>query len=377
MIYLDSAATSFLKPETVRKAVYDAFSLFANPSRGAHSSSLAASRMIYETRKLLSQLFNAPSPERVVFTSNSTEALNTVLYGILKEGDHVVTTEAEHNSVLRPLYDLERRGIIELSFVRCDGRGRMDYDDFERMIRKNTRLIVTTHASNVTGNIFDIAAIGRKAREHGILYVVDASQSAGVIDIDMAKDNIDVLCFTGHKSLLGPQGTGGMCIAEGVSIRPLKRGGTGILSYSEDMPEKYPSHLEAGTLAVPSIAGLNAALKYINETGIRTLREREKTLSDFFQKSLEGIPSIEFYGDMDGERTAVVSINVGFWTSDDVAAFLSSEHDIAVRSGAHCAPLMHRALGTEKRGCVRFSFSPFNTMNEAEKAVEAVKEIAL
>ena len=377
MIYLDSAATSFHKPRCVTDAVVRALSDFGNPSRGAHSASLDASRTVYETRRLLSSFFNAPSPERVVFTSNSTEALNTALYGLLSEGDGVITTDAEHNSVLRPLYDLERRGVITLDFVHCDEKGNMDYAEFERLIRKNTRLIVMTHASNVTGTVYDISLAGRIAREHGLLFVVDASQSAGIIPIDIEEAGISVLCFTGHKSLLGPQGTGGMCIADGVEIAPLKRGGTGVQSYLEDMPSAYPVRLEAGTLNSHSIAGLNASLRYILDKGIDTLYREEMKYADFFYESLRDVPSLTFYGDMEKKRTAIVSLNVKDYSSSDTADYLASHWDIAVRAGAHCAPRMHRALGTEKRGVVRFSFSPFNTLSEVETAVDAIREIAL
>ncbi len=376
MIYFDSAATSFYKPQCVTDAVVRALDGFGNPSRGAHEASLDASRTVYETRSLLSSFFNAPSPERVVFTSNSTEALNTALYGLLGDGDRVITTEAEHNSVLRPLYDLERRGVITLDFVRCDRMGNIDVRDFEKLIKPDTKMIVMTHCSNVTGTVYDISSVGRTAEKYGLLFVVDASQSAGIIPIDMKEAGISVLCFTGHKSLLGPQGTGGMCIAEGVEITPLKRGGTGVQSYLEDMPSRYPARLEAGTLNSHSIAGLNAGLKYIQANGIDILYEKEKKIADYFWNGIRDIPSVSFYGDINSPRTGIVSINVADYTSEDTADYLSSVWNIAVRPGAHCAPLMHRALGTEKRGVVRFSFSPFNTPSQVDTAVAAIREIS-
>ena len=263
MIYLDNAATTLKKPPCVAEAVVRAMATMGNSGRSAHQEALDASRVIYRTREQLAKLLGCSAAERVVFTCNSTEALNIAIDGLFAPGDHVLSTDCEHNSVLRPLYRLEG---VEVDFLPADRRGCIDYDDFRRLLRPNTRGIVCTHGSNLTGNLLNIRAIGRFAKEHGLLLVVDASQTAGVFDIDMEAMGIDVVCFTGHKSLLGPQGTGGLCIAPGVDIRPFKVGGTGVQTYLPQQPPQYPTRLEAGTLNGHGIAGLSAALDYLEET---------------------------------------------------------------------------------------------------------------
>ena len=278
MIYLDNAATTLQKPPCVVDAVVRAMSTMGNAARGAHSSALSASRTVYETRCKIAALFGCPDPEHVVFTGNATEALNLALNGIFSRGDHVITTDLEHNSVLRPLYRLEKQGVIELSFVPADKLGRPDYDAFRKLIRPNTRAIVCTHASNLTGNMVDLAAVGKVAKEAGLFFVVDASQTAGVVPVDMEKTGIDILCFTGHKGLMAPQGTGGLCIGTGVEIRPFKVGGSGVHSYDKEQPSSYPTRLEAGTLNSHGLAGLSAALDFIAETGMDTIREKEQLL---------------------------------------------------------------------------------------------------
>ena len=264
MIYLDNAATTMKKPQCVIDAVVAAMTNMGNAGRGANEASLDASRMIYDTREKISDLFNLQNPSRVAFTCNSTESLNTAIKGILNSNDHAITTSLEHNSVLRPLYELQDKG-MELSIVNCDENGNLDYNDFEKLIKNNTKVIVCTHASNLVGNVLDIKKIGSIAKKHNLIFIVDASQSAGVFDIDMQEMNIDVLCFTGHKGLLGPQGIGGLCVREGINIRPLKSGGSGVNTFSKTQPTEMPTHLEAGTLNGHAIAGLNAALNYLNE----------------------------------------------------------------------------------------------------------------
>ena len=376
MIYLDNAATTLHKPQTVIDAVTKAMSSMGNASRGAHSGALSASRAVYEARVKIARLFNCPKPEQVVFTANSTEALNTAIRGIFSPGDHVITTELEHNSVLRPLYYLQSEGIIELSFVQSDKMGRPDYSQFESLIRKNTRGIVCTHASNLTGNMVDLEQVGRICRQHGLLLIADASQTAGSVPIDMEKMGVDVLCFTGHKGLMGPQGTGGLCIGNGIEIRPFKFGGSGIHSYEEGQPQSYPERLEAGTLNSHGIAGLSAAVDYLELVGIQQIRRKELELMERFYQDVSQIPQVKVYGDFAGERTAVVTLNIGGMDSGRAADILFEDYDIAVRAGAHCAPRMHRALGTEHQGAVRFSFSWFNTGEEVDTAVGAVREIA-
>ena len=376
MIYFDNAATTLRKPRCVIEAVTEAMGSMGNSGRGVHSGALSAARTIYDTRAALAKLFGAEGPERIAFTANSTEALNMAIKGLLAPGDHVITTALEHNSVLRPLYELEDRG-LELTILPADTLGNICCEDFEKEIRPTTRAIVTTHGSNLTGNLLDLARIGSIARAHGLTYIVDASQTAGVFDIDVQRMNIDILCFTGHKGLLGPQGTGGLYVREGIEIRPLLSGGSGVQTYLRSHPPQMPTVLEAGTLNGHGIAGLGAAVKYLQETGLDTIRQKEQALMWAFYEAVRQIPGITVYGDFStGERCAIVSLNVRDYDSGEVSDALSEEYGIATRPGAHCAPLMHRALGTVDQGAVRFSFSHFNTEEEIKIAVSALQELA-
>lgn len=376
MIYFDNAATTMRKPECVMNAVADAMGSLGNSGRGVHGGALSASRIIYDTRVALAQLFGAESPERIAFTANSTQALNMAIKGSLQPGDHVITTALEHNSVLRPLYELEDRG-VELTILPADLLGNICYEDFEKEIRPNTRAIVTTHGSNLTGNLLDIERIGAIAGQHGLLYIVDASQTAGVFDIDVQKMGIDILCFTGHKGLLGPQGTGGLYVRVGVTLRPLLSGGSGVQTYLRNHPPQMPTALEAGTLNGHGIAGLGAAVRYIQNTGLDVIRAKEQTLMWEFYEAVRLIPGITVYGDFSySNRCAIVSLNIRDYDSGEVSDALSEEYGIATRPGAHCAPLMHRALGTVDQGAVRFSFSHYNTKEEISIAVSALRELA-
>lgn len=375
MIYFDNAATTLHKPHEVIEAVVHAMTTAGNASRGTHTGSLAASRTVYETRKKIADFFHCSRADHVIFTSNSTEALNIAICGTLGKGDHIISTDLEHNSVLRPLYHLEEQG-ASLTFLSANKKGCIDYDDFKRSIKPNTKAIVCTHASNLTGNVLDIERIGRIAKAHNLLFIVDASQSAGCIEINMETMNIDILCFTGHKGLLGPQGTGGLCIHESVEIRPFKHGGSGIHSYEKGQPQAYPARLEAGTLNSHGIAGLCAAINYINTITIPVISKKEQELLWHFYKGICNIPEIHIYGDFDTkERAAILSLNIEGYDSGTVSDLLSQEYDIATRPGAHCAPRMHQALGTTETGAVRFSFSSFNTMEEVETAIQALKEL--
>ena len=378
MIYLDNAATTRQKPQQVIDAVVNAMTTMGNAARGAHGSSLEASRAVFNTRYKLAKLFGCNRADHVVFTCNSTEALNIAISGICNSGDHVISTVMEHNSVLRPLYRLEDEGIISLSFVSADLQGRPRMEEFESLVQPNTRVIVCTHASNLTGEIVDLYQVGQIAKKHGLKLIVDASQTAGCVDIDMEAMNIDVLCFTGHKGLYGPQGTGGLCIREGVEIRPFKVGGSGIHSYMKHQPEEYPTRLEAGTLNSHGIMGLSAALDFLEETGVHTIAEKEHQLMMRFYNAVVDLPGVKVYGDFsEGHaRTAVVTLNIQDYDSSAVSDELSECFDIATRPGAHCAPLMHQALGTVEQGAVRFSFSWFTTEEEVDAAIAAVKEIA-
>ena len=381
MIYFDNAATTMKKPPQVSEAVLNALGNMGNSGRGAHGATLGASRIIYDTRVLLGELFGISAPERIAFTSNATEALNTAISGMFKKGDHVITTECEHNSVLRPLYRKEKEG-VELTILPTlknekRKQGILDYASLENAVKPNTKAIVITHVSNLTGNITDLESVSSFAKKHDLLLVTDVSQSAGVLPLNVEKLGIDVLCFTGHKGLLGPQGTGGIYVREGVEIQPLKVGGSGVHSYDKNHPSQMPAALEAGTLNAHGIAGLHGALEYLKETGIETIRQKEMGLLKYFLEGVREIEGITLYGNPELEhRVATVALNIRNYDSGEVADWLWEEYEIAVRSGAHCAPLMHNALGTKEQGAVRFSFSHYNTKEETDIAIRALREIA-
>ncbi len=376
MIYLDNAATTRTKPPAVARAVLEALSSYGNCGRGGHQGALSAARAIYETREKIAALLGCPRADHVCFTQNSTQALNIAVCGLLRPGDHVISTDLEHNSVLRPLYRLRDAGAA-VDFVPADSRGRLDYCGFERLLRPETKAIVCTHASNLTGDAVDIARVGRFAREHGLLFILDASQTAGVLPIDLAAMGIDVVCFTGHKSLMGPQGTGGLCLREGLEIRPFTVGGTGVQSYSEAQPGEYPTRLEAGTLNGHGLAGLSAALDFLAETGIARIHAHEDALARRFYEAVRDLPGVTVYGDFSAPvRAPVVTLNIGDLDSAEISDELAERFGIATRPGAHCAPRLHRALGTEEQGAVRFSWSYFNTEEETAAAAEAVRVLA-
>lgn len=376
MIYLDNAATTMHKPKEVIDAVVCAMSSMGNAGRGANEASLSASRIIYDTREKLCRFFHGENPRQIVFTNNSTESLNIAIKGLLNPGDHVITTMLEHNSVLRPLYEMKEKG-VELTIIESDKNGRFRLEDMEAAIRPNTKMIVCTNGSNLTGNYVPLKPVGELAKKHDILFVVDASQTAGVFPIDVQDMMIDVLCFTGHKGLLGPQGTGGMYIKEGIKIRPLKTGGSGVQTYSKTHPAEMPTALEAGTLNGHGIAGLHAAMSYLEETGVDHIRAREQELMWRFYEGVKDIPEITIYGDFSTkERCAIVTLNIGEYDSSEVSDALLTEYSISTRPGGHCAPLMHEALGTVEQGAVRFSFSHYNTEEEVDTAIEAVRELA-
>ena len=376
MIYLDNAATTLHKPPQVVKAVADALQSMGNSARGTHAGSMAASHTVYDTRVKLAKLFGCPRADRVAFTANVTEALNIAVNGLIGRGDHVITTDCEHNSVLRPLYRLADEQGVEVSFVPADRQGNLDYNAFERLMQPHTRAIVCTHASNLTGNLTDLARVSAVAKAHDVLLIVDAAQTAGAYPIDMAALGIDVLCFTGHKGLMGPQGTGGLCVREGLTLRHWKVGGSGVQSYSRTHPTQMPTCLEAGTLNGHGIAGLSAALDFIAEVGVDAIHDRETALMRRFYEGVKDVPGITVYGDFSRQRMAIVTLNIGDYESGAVSDALSEEYSIATRPGAHCAPRMHQALGTVQQGAVRFSFSWFNTEQEIDAAIQAVRELA-
>ena len=377
MIYLDNAATTLHKPPQVMEAVLHAMITMGNAARGAHGGALEASRTVFGTREKLARLFSCRRADHVVFTANSTEALNIAINGTIHRGDHVISTDCEHNSVLRPLYRLEEERGVELDFVPADRQGRVDYSDFERLMRPNTRAVVCTHCSNLTGNIMDLERISDIAHRHGALLLVDASQTAGTVPIQMEALGVDVLCFTGHKGLMGPQGTGGLCIRPGVEIAPWKVGGSGVHSYDRHHPMEYPTRLEAGTLNSHGIAGLSAALDVILERGVEDIQRAEHALMQRFYEGVRDIPGVTVYGDFSvPERCAIVALNIRDYDSSAVSDELTVTYGIATRPGAHCAPRMHKALGTTEQGAVRFSFSCYNTEQEVDAAIAAVRAIA-
>ena len=376
MIYLDNAATSLQKPKEVEEEIIRALHTMGNPGRGAHDATLQAGRCVYQVREQLAQLFNAESADCIAFTSNATEALNTAILGLFQKGDHVITTVCEHNSVLRPLYRLQKQG-VEVSFLSADEQGILDYDKLPALIKENTKAVIVTHASNLTGNITDLECIKKEISHKDILLIADASQTAGILPIEVQKMGIDVLCFTGHKGLMGPQGTGGMYVKSGVKIRPLLSGGSGIDSYNMHHPSQMPEALEAGTLNGHGIAGLRAALSFLEREGMERLRKRELELMRRFYNGVAEIPNVKVYGDFRTDRrAAIVSLNIGDYDSAEISDELSGRYGIVTRSGAHCAPLMHEALGTKIQGAVRFSFSHYNTEEEIDEAIRAVKELA-
>lgn len=376
MIYLDNAATTMHKPKEVIDAVVEAMTSLGNAGRGANEASLSAARIIYDAREKLCRFFNGEDPRQIVFTSNSTESLNIAVKGLLEPGDHVITTMLEHNSVLRPLYEMEKKGVA-LTIIKADKKGRFSLEEMEAAIRPETKMIVCTNGSNLTGNYVDIGKVGEMAHRHDVLFVVDASQTAGVFPIDVRNMQVDVLCFTGHKGLLGPQGTGGMYVREGLAIRPLKSGGSGVQTYSKTHPREMPTALEAGTLNGHGIAGLRAAVEYIEKTGLDNIRAREQELMWRFYEGVKEIPGVTVYGDFHSrERCAIVSLNIGDYDSSEVSDALLTEYGISTRPGGHCAPLMHEALGTVEQGAVRFSFAHSNTEEEVDIAINAVRELA-
>ena len=376
MIYLDSSATSFLKPPQVAEAVFRSFNTIGNAGRGAHAPTLNASRLIYDTREKLAALFGTPDPSRIAFTCNATEALNIAIHGAIHPGEHVITTACEHNSVLRPLYLKEKEG-TELTIIPADQKGRIRYDLLESSVKSNTSAIILTHASNLSGNVTDLAFVSNFAKKHGLLLIVDASQTAGSLPINVVKMGIDILCFTGHKGLFGPQGTGGLYVREGLTLSPLKSGGSGIHSFDRQHPTDMPTALEAGTLNGHGIAGLNAGLDYILSTGVKNIHAKEISLARRFVNGISDISDLKLYGDIDAPlRTPIISLNIGNMSSASVSDILWEDYEICVRAGAHCAPLMHKTFGTEKQGAVRFSFSCFNTEAEIDTAIQAMHEIA-
>lgn len=376
-IYLDNAATSFPKPKEVADAVYDfMINNGTSSGRGSYKKAMQSDYIVYECRKLIGNLFNFDDPKKVVFTSNVTDSLNIAIRGILKENDHVITSSLEHNAVWRCLKTLEKDINIKIDTVECSKDGITNPEDIKKYIRKDTALIVFTQASNVLGTIQPIKEIGKIARENKIVFLVDAAQSAGAMKIDIKEDNIDILAFTGHKSLLGPMGTGGLIINTDIDIKPLKAGGTGGDSAYEYQPDYYPNHLETGTSNVSGIAGLRAAIKFLNREGIDNIHNKEKELTKYALEKLETVKDIEIYGPRDCEKMlSVISFNIKDKRPEDVGSILDQKYDIMLRAGLHCAPTAHSVIGTKERGTLRIGLGYFNEKEDIDKLVEALNNL--
>lgn len=374
MIYLDNGATSFPKPRSVYEEMIKCVRDYcANPGRGAHDMSIRCDMEIYECRERIAKLFNIDNPLNVIFTANATDGLNIAIHGLLEKGDHIITSYLEHNSVLRPVKQKERQG-VEVSLLKGDKDGLLSVDEIEKEIKSNTKAIIINHGSNVIGTIQDIKAIGDLARRNNIKFIVDGAQTAGTIEIDIDKYNIDLLAVPGHKGLLGPQGTGALIINKNVALKELKYGGTGSQSHSLEQPQFLPDKFESGTLNTPGIVGLNSGLKFIEEEGINNIRIKEKTLVDFLLGEFECMPFIECYGTNSKDSSAIISINIEGMESSEVGKLLNKK-DIYVRTGYHCAPLVHKVIGTEKRGTVRISPGYFNTLDEMKQLLIELKKI--
>ncbi len=374
MIYLDHAATSLPKPPEVLQAVETALQTYGGAGRGVHEAAMNANRNVFAARAAVASLFGF-SPERVAFTANATHSLNLAISGLLGPGDHVISTALEHNSVLRPLYRLQQEG-MELSIVPADQNGSLDYEQFERFLQPNTKAVVCTHASNVTGGILDLSFISTFCKTHDLLLIVDAAQTAGILPIDATLYGIDALCFTGHKGLFSPQGTGGLCIRKGLDISPLIVGGSGTDSYAKTQPEDLPEALEAGTRNGPGIAGLLAGIQFIQRVGIENIKEKTDALRSAFIEGISSLPDIKIYGDQADPHVSIVALNIADIDASFVSHVLADEFGICTRPGAHCAPLAHEALGTKSQGVVRFSFGLTITEADVEAAIEAVHSIA-
>jgi len=380
MIYFDNAATSWPKPPGVAQAMTRFLGkVGANPGRAGHRQAVEAARIVYVAREAVAELVNAPDPLRIVFGANVTEALNLALRGLLRSGDHVITSSVEHNSVMRPLRALERQG-VELSVVPATPQGLLDPADIQAALRPSTRLIVLNHASNVTGTLLPVVAAAEIARRHGSLLLVDAAQTAGAYPIDVQVDGIDLLAFTGHKSLYGPMGTGGLVIGQRVDvarIEPLKRGGTGSHSEYEEQPEFLPDVFESGTPNAVGLAGLEAGLRWVLERTVEEIRAHEQWLTQRLLEGLQAIPGLSVHGELDAaSQTATVSFNIDGLTPSEVGLRLDEEYDIMCRVGLHCAPAAHRTMGTFPAGTVRFGLGAMNTQDEVDTALVAARELA-
>jgi len=379
LIYLDNGATSFPKPEEVYTFMDHFYRNFGvNPGRSGYDMCMEVGEIVEETRKMLTEFFNGTDPNRLCFSYNSTDALNLIIFGLLEKGDHAITTILEHNSVIRPLYHLSEFNGVEVDHISFDPNGFLDPADFKKRFKPNTKLVIINHASNVIGTVQPIKEIGRLCREKGILFAVDASQSAGKIPVDMEEQNLDIVAFTGHKSLLGPTGIGGLYVREGVEIKHTRAGGTGVRSAVRTHLYEYPYRLEYGTANTVGIAGLNAGLKWIKEKGLDNLHAHEMHLTEMLRNGLKEIEGVTMYCQEDlTDHISVLPFNIEGMEALNTGTILDVDYNIACRTGLHCAPLVHEQLDTVKlHGAVRFGIGPFNTEAHIETAILGVREIA-
>lgn len=377
MIYMDNGATSWPKPPEMLDAMTEAISSYcANPGRAGHAAAARTAREIYRTRTAAASLFNIEDPARIIFTRNCTEAINLALKGILREGDHVITSSMEHNSVLRPLKQLESSG-VSTTVIRCDRQGRISVKDIRAAVRTNTRMIVITAASNVTGTRMPLEEIGRIALRNGILFMVDGAQGAGYMDLDVRRNHIDLLAVPGHKGLMGPQGTGFLYVKKGLELTPLVEGGTGTKSKELEQPRDFPEGFEAGTLNAPGIIGLGASIRMIDRIGVSAIRDHEERLVRKLQRGLEGITGVTVYGPEDpGEKAAIVAVNIDGIDCETAAAILDERFGIAVRAGFHCSGLAHDTIGTGDIGCIRLCPGLYTSERDIGTVTDAVTQLA-
>ena len=379
IIYLDNAATTFPKPQRVYEYMDEFYRTQGfNPGRSGYDASLETEAVVHGTRKMLTEFFNGTDPKQLTFSYNASGSLNMIIQGMLGKGDHVVTTNVEHNSVLRPLYHLKHDGVIEVTYVPMDERGYIDPDDVRKAIRKNTRMVIVNHASNVIGTVQPVKEVGEVCRDAGVCFAVDACQTAGVLDIDIDEMNINLLAFTGHKCMLGPTGIGGSYVCEDIPIRCTRFGGTGVRSAYPFHLDEFPYRMECGTLNIVGVAGLKAGLEWIEEQGMQAIHEQEMRLWVRLRDGLGKIDGVTLYcADSPRNHISVLSFNVEGWEAADVGTMLDVDHNIACRTGLHCAPLVHKQMGTDKiHGTVRLGIGPFNTEEHIDTTIEAVGEIA-
>lgn len=378
MIYFDNAATSFPKPEMVHVEMLRCIKEYcANPGRGGHKMSIESGKEVFETREVISDFFNCQNPMQICFMKNATEALNYALHGLLEKGDHVITSPMEHNSVMRPLKTIEKEKGISITILKGNDYGEIDIDDFSKAITSKTKMAVFTLSSNVNGVIMPFKEIGRICKEKNIIFVLDGSQGAGSIKIDVKEANVDILALPGHKGLMGPQGTGVLYVREGIRLKPLMEGGTGSNSEFIYQPEGLPEAIESGTLNTPGIVGLKAGIKFTNETGIENIKIKKNMLVEKFYDGVKNIYGVKLYSRREGtNNSGIIALNIHGFISTELSSILDQKYGIATRAGLHCSPMAHSTLGTLKNGIVRFSFSNFNELQEIEYVVNVLEKIS-